>query len=111
MDLNVLINVTPTPPSTLQQPATALSYPAASAITLTCSVADGPAQSESMYYQWSSDCQGSCFVFGKSTQSVSSLYLESKDSGHHSCMVNDALGCSGKASINISVTGKCTRHV
>ena len=78
-------------------------YRAASALTLSCVVAE---DNGGLFYQWTSTCQGSCFVQGASSQRVSTHALHSRDSGVHTCTVYDGLGCTGNASITVHVSGK-----
>ena len=80
-------------------------YRAASSLSLSCEV-EGVEDDAGLIYQWSSTCSGSCFVRGEITQTVSTPYLHSYDSGIHTCVVHDRTGCSGNASITIDVVGE-----
>ena len=90
-------------PSTFQRKSTD-DYRAASAVTLTCLTNVGV--NEGLLYEWSSTCTGSCFVRGGTTRSISTSYLHSYDSGVHTCVVYDGVGCSGNASVTMNVVGK-----
>ena len=106
-NLDVYINVTHSLAASFHRSSPF--YQAGSALTLTCMV-DGPV-AEGVFFEWSSDCKGAaCFGIGSPSQFISTDYLESKDSGTHTCTVHDALGCSGNASIAINVVGelKCS---
>ncbi len=81
------------------------SYRAASALTLTCEV-EGVEDTVGLFYEWSSTCVGTCFTRGGVSKNVSTPYLHSYDTGVHTCMVYDVLGCTGSANITISVVGK-----
>ncbi len=95
------INVTSTPTASFHRSPPY--YQAGTAITLTC-IVDGIAPG--VFFEWSSDCKGGkCFAIGESVQTVSKRYLESKDSGKHTCTVYDGLGCSGNTSVTIKVVG------
>ena len=99
-------------PSTFQRKSTD-DYRAASAVTLTCLTNVGV--NEGLLYEWSATCTGSCFVRGGTTRSISTSYLHSYDSGVHTCVVYDGVGCSGNASVTMNVVGKrkifsCSGH-
>ena len=98
--LEVSITVTYTPPSTFDLPAPY--YRAASPLSLTCEI-EGISGA---FYSWASDCNGSCFTIGHSTKTVSTLYLESADSGVHTCIVHGFNGEMGSANVTIHVVGK-----
>ena len=86
------------------------SYRAASDLTLSCEVEatndDGHDVEVGLFYAWTSTCSGNCFVRGGSTKTISTPYLHSYDSGVHTCVVYDTLGCTGNASITVNVVGK-----
>ena len=79
-------------------------YRAASPLTLTCEV-EG-ISGEGLFYEWRSTCAGNCFAARQTSKTVSAQYLHSYDSGNHTCIVYDGLGCSGNASISVHVSGK-----
>ena len=81
------------------------SYRAASDLTLSCEV-DEHDDGGLFFYEWRSTCSGNCFVRGGSTKTISITYLHSYDSGVHTCVVYDTLGCTGNASITVNVVGK-----
>ena len=92
------------PPSTftLSPP----SYRAASPLSLTCEV-QGLDDYTGLLYDWSSSvCAGNCFSKLGTSKTVSTDYLHSYDTGVHTCMVYDTLGCEANASISIKVVGK-----
>ena len=92
------------PPSTftLSPP----SYRAASPLSLTCEV-QGLDDYTGLLYDWSgSVCTGNCFSKLGTSKTVSTDYLHSYDTGVHTCMVYDTLGCEANASISIKVAGK-----
>ena len=92
------------PPSTftLSPP----SYRAASPLSLTCEV-QGLDDHTGLLYDWSSSvCAGNCFSKLGTSKTVSTDYLHSYDTGVHTCMVYDTLGCKANASISIKVVGK-----
>ena len=103
-DFKVSIAVNYTPPSTFH--FVAPYYRAASPLSLTCEV-DG-ISGEGVFYEWRSTCAGNCFAARQTSKTVSTQYLHSYDSGVHTCIVYDGLGCSGNTSISIHVSGKCT---
>ena len=76
-------------------------YWAASALTLSCEVEE--VDEVGIIYEWTSTCSGNCFVRGGTTQTVSTRYLHSYDSGVHTCTVYDGKGCTGNATITINV--------
>ena len=100
--LNVSITVTYTPPSTFDHPAPY--YRAASPLSLTC---DAGGVSEA-FYEWMSTCSGSCFTAGQSTKTVSTNYLESSDSGVHTCTAYGVNGETGSSNVTVNVVGKLT---
>ena len=76
-----------------------------SSVNLTCTVSG--IHRSPLSYRWTSTCTGSnCFVLSVSTPTVSKSSLHSVDSGNHTCLVTDALGNSGSATVEIQVTGK-----
>ena len=81
------------------------SYRAASALTLSCQV-EGVDDLAGLFYEWTSTCSGNCFTRGGVSESVSTPYLHSYDTGVHTCMVYDVLGCTGNASITVNVVGE-----
>ena len=82
--------------------APGLQVNAATSLTLTCEVVGG---SGAYSFLWSSNCTGSCFVSGQTTQSIVRSGVMSTDSGNHSCWVMDDAGNAGGGSITITVTG------
>ena len=94
------ISVDYTPPPRFDRPAPY--YRAASAISLTCE-ANGVTGA---FYTWTSDCTGNCFTVGQSSKTVSTHYLESTDSGLHTCTVFGFNGETGNASVSIYVVGE-----
>ena len=82
------------------------SYRAASALTLSCEV---EGVTSGLLYEWISVCAGNCFTRGKFSGRVSTPYLHSYDTGVHTCMVYDAQGYSGSASITVNVVGEVIR--
>ena len=98
--LDVSITVTYTPPSTFDHPAPY--YRAASPLSLTCE-ANG---NSGAFYSWTSNCSGSCFTMGQSTKTVSTPYLESFDSGMHTCTVYGINGETGSANVTVNVVGE-----
>ena len=101
-EFEVYISVNHTPPSTFDRPAPY--YRAASPLSLTCAV-DG-VSGEGVFYEWRSTCAGNCFAARQTSKMVTTQYLHSYDSGVHTCIVYDGLGCSGNASITVTVVGK-----
>ena len=82
------------------------SYRAASPLSLTCEV-QGLDDYTGLLYDWSgSVCTGNCFSKLGTSKTVSTDYLHSYDTGVHTCMVYDTLGCAGNTSISIEVVGK-----
>ena len=81
------------------------SYRAASALNLTCQV---EGNHSGLFYEWTSTCLGNCFTqLGfAGGRSVSTPYLRSYDTGVHTCMVYDSVGCTGKANITVNVVGE-----
>ena len=98
--LSVSISVTYTRPSTFNRAAPY--YRAGSPLSLTCE-ATGV---EGAFYGWSSNCTGSCFTLGQSAMTVSTSYLESVDSGVHTCTVYGVNGEVGSESVPINVVGE-----
>ena len=98
--LEVSVTATYTPPSTFDLPAPY--YRAASPLSLTCEAGG----ISGAFYSWTSDCSGSCFTTGQSTKTVSTHYLESTDSGVHTCIAYGFNGEIGSANITIYVVGK-----
>ena len=91
------VAVTASPPGVVRQ--------VFSSVNLTCSVSG--LYHSPLSYQWTSTCTGSnCFVLSGSTPMLSESSLHSVDSGNHTCLVTDALGNSGSATVEILVTGK-----
>ena len=101
-EFKVSISVNYTPPSTFHYVDPY--YRAASPLSLTCDV-DG-ISGEGVFYEWRSTCVGNCFAARQTSKTVSTQYLHSYDSGVHTCIVYDGLGCSGNASITVHVSGK-----
>ncbi len=81
------------------------SYRAASDLTLSCEV-EKHDDGGTLFYEWRSTCSGNCFVIGESTKKIYTPYLHSYDTGVHTCVVYDTLGCTGNASITVNVVGK-----
>ena len=80
-------------------------YRAASEVFLTCQV-EGEDGSET--YQWSSTCTGpgySCFVPGKTNETIARTTLRSTDSGNHTCTATRG-GLSGNDTIEMNVVGE-----
>jgi hypothetical protein len=98
--LEVSITATYTPPSTFD--LSAPYYRAASPLSLTCEAGGG----SGAFYSWTSNCSGSCFTMGQSTRTVSTQYLESSDSGVHTCTVYGFNGEMGSANMTVHVVGK-----
>ena len=80
-------------------------YRAASALTLSCEV-EGAEDTSGLFYEWTSTCSGNCFTRGGTAGRVSTPYLHSYDTGVHTCMVYDTLGCTGNANITVNVVGE-----
>lgn len=99
--MNIVANYTPPISFTLASP----SYRAASALGLDCEV-EGAEDAVGLLFDWSSTCSGNCFALGGTSRMVSTPYLHSYDTGVYTCVVYDALGCTGNASIVINVVGK-----
>ena len=98
--LSVSITVTYTPPSTFDR--TAPYYRAGSPLSLTCEAVGV----QGAFYGWTSNCTGSCFVIGQSTKTILTSYLESVDSGVHTCTVFGVNGETGSDSVTIKVVGE-----
>ena len=98
--VNVSISVDYTPPSSFDRPAPY--YRAASAISLTCET-NGVTGA---FYTWTSNCTGNCFTVGQSSKTVSTHYLESTDTGLHTCTVFGFNGETGTGSVSINVVGE-----
>ena len=49
---------------------------------------------------------GNCFAARQTTKTIDTAYLHSYDSGTHTCIIYDGLGCSGNASTFMKVVGK-----
>ena len=79
-------------------------YQAGSALTLSCEVEE--VDEVGAIYEWTSTCSGNCFVRGGTTKTGSTHYLHSYDSGVHTCIVYDAQGYTGNATITVNVVGK-----
>ena len=79
-------------------------YHAASSLSLSCEV-EGVENGEGLFYHWTSTSSASSFVRNSATRTISTPYLQSIDSGIHSCNVYDTAGCSGNVNITIKVTG------
>ena len=100
------ISVNYTPPLTFdRQPPY---YRAGSAISLSCEVEGVSA--DGLFYEWRSTCVGNCFAARQTASTVKTQYLHSYDSGVHTCIVYDGLGCSGNVSTTVNVVGKCHTH-
>ena len=98
--LDVSISISYTPPSTFDRPAPY--YRAASPLSLTCE-AHGDIGA---FYGWTSNCTGNCFTIGQSSKTVSTSYLESSDTGVHTCTVFGTSGETGSANVTIVVVGE-----
>ena len=101
-DFNVTIAVNYSPPATFDHLAPY--YRAASPLSLTCEVEGVSVQG--VFYEWRSTCVGNCFATRQTTKTVKTSFLHSYDSGVHTCIIYDGLGCSGNASVNVTVVGK-----
>ena len=77
-------------------------YQAGSSVTLTCQAYGGYPP---LTYNWNSTCDGNCFVLDEGTQSVQDSSLHSGDGGVHTCSVTDYVGCTGSATIQMTVSG------
>ena len=77
-------------------------YQAGSSVTLTCQAYGGYPP---LTYNWNSTCDGNCFVLNEETQSVQDSSLHSGDGGVHTCSVTDYVGCTGSATIQMTVSG------
>ena len=74
-------------------------------MTLTCQAEGG-----GWAFQWSSTCTGpgySCFVPGKTTETISRVVLRSTDSGSHTCTATRG-GMTGSDTIEMNVVGMCS---
>ena len=100
--LHTSITVAYTPPSTFNRSAPY--YRAASPLSLTCEA--GGIGASGAFYGWTSTCSGSCFTAGQSTRTVQTNYLESSDSGVHTCTVYGVNGETDSSNVTISVVGK-----
>ena len=80
-------------------------YHAGSSLILTCEMKGAGYEDAGVLYEWTSSCEGNCFVRGGTLQTVSSKFLHSYDQGTHTCVVQDQRGCSGNATINVNVVG------
>ena len=58
------------------------------------------------FYTWTSNCTGNCFTVGQSSKTVSTHYLESTDTGLHTCTVYGFNGETGTGSVSINVVGE-----
>ena len=56
-------------------------------------------------YQWNSTCDGLCFTTEKTTQRIGKSALHSRDTGNHTCSVEDYTGHSGNDTIQMIVIG------
>ena len=79
-------------------------HQASSSLNLTCTVSR--LASAPLTYQWTSNCNGNCFVLHNEDSTIFSNALHSIDSGNHTCSVTDALGNIGTAMTEIVVHGK-----
>ena len=100
--LHTSITVAYTPPSTFNRSAPY--YRAASPLSLTCEA--GGIGASGAFYGWTSTCSGSCFTAGQSTRTVQTNYLESSDSGVHTCTVYGVNGETGSSEVTINVVGE-----
>ena len=98
--LDVSISVSYTSPSGFDRSAPY--YRAASPLSLTCTASNVMGA----FYSWSSNCTGNCFTLGQSTQTVSTRYLKSTDTGLHTCTVYGINGETGSASVAVKVVGE-----
>ena len=92
------------PPSTftLSPP----SYRAASPLSLTCEVQGLDDYTGLLMIGAALSVLGTVFSKLGTSKTVSTDYLHSYDTGVHTCMVYDTLGCEANASISIKVVGK-----
>ena len=78
-------------------------HQAASSVKLTCAVTG------SFYfpliYKWYSNCSGNCFSDGEDNSTIIASSVGSIDSGVHTCAVEDSVGNTGMATIELTVTG------
>ena len=90
------MQITASPPGTVQQ--------AASSLNLTCSASG--TLTLPLSYQWTSTCTGNCFVLQGTSQTLVQPSLHSIDSGNHTCRVTDDLGNTGTATVEVTVNGE-----
>ena len=105
---NVSVTVSYTPPLDFDRPAPY--YRAASPLSLTCEVEGANGELEGVFYEWRSTCIGNCFAARQTAKTVQTAYLHSYDTGLHTCIIYDGLGCSGNASTYVDVVGKPTKQ-
>ena len=94
------IEVTYNRPSDFHLPSPPYYRPATS-VTLACHAHNATG---SVTYQWSSTCT-SCFVSGRTAQSISDSILTSSDAGVHTCTVTDQDGNTGNTSTVMQLIG------
>ena len=58
------------------------------------------------FYHWTSNCSMNCFVKDALEQNVSTDFLQSTDSGNHTCSVKGSMEEKGSDSIIVHVVGK-----
>ena len=78
-------------------------YRAGSSASLVCNVEGGVPP---LTYKWNSTCNGLCLItFGKTSQTIEHSALHSRDTGNHTCSVEDYAGHSGNDTIQMTVSG------
>ena len=78
-------------------------YRLATSVTLFCHVTGA---SEPVSYRWSST-SASLFTFNSTSVFNRKTILTSADAGMYTCFVNDPVGNTGQASIEIKFNGEC----
>lgn len=81
-------------------------YQAGSSVSLVCNAEGGTLP---LTYEWNSTCDGPCFTIEKTMQAIGKSVLHSRDTGNHTCSVEDYTGHSGNDTIQMVVTGMDTR--
>ena len=96
------ITVNYTPPVTFDLPAPY--YRAGSPISLICEV--NTYWVSVAFYQWSSSCSRNCFPLDIHEKVASTDYLQSSDSGLHTCEVHSVYGDVQSVNVTIDVVSK-----